>query len=423
MKEFSQENLMTKLLQENKIGEETIDKIVDILVNFYNSSERSEDIDQFGSVKSIKFNTDENFEQTQSVIGNIISKNIYEFIKRFTNDYLQIKKDNFENRIKAGFICDCHGDLHSGNIVVNKDDICIFDCIEFNERFRYSDVASDIGFLAMDLDFQGHPYHSSYLIEKYVEQSRDNCIFDVLNFYKCYRAYVRGKVIGFRLNDQNIDKSEKKEIIDTAKKYFDLAHYYAKLCSLDLEKKKPIIFVTSGLTGSGKTTAARKLSIDYNAHMISTDSVRKEMEGIDKFERHHDAYNTGLYSPEKMAITYEKIFEKARKHLKKGENVVLDGTFKSKELRDKAKKLSEETDSNLLFLYCNCPENVIKEYLENRVKKKSVSDGRWEIYVKQKDSYEPFEKDDKYIEIDVSNKSFEYQINVFNEIFDTVCED
>jgi len=424
MKEFSQEKLMTNLLQKNKIDEEVLDKIIDVLVNFYNFSERSKEIDQFGTVKSIKINTDENFEQTKSVIGITISRYIYDYIKDVTNKFLEQNKKIFDGRIKDGFICDCHGDLHSGNIVVNKSDICIFDCIEFNKRFRYSDIASDIGFLAMDLDFLGHPYFSSYLIEKYVEQSGDSHIFDVLNFYKCYRAYVRGKVTGFKLNDPNIGDLEKEKAIYIVKKYFDLAFYYAKLCSLDLKRdKKPILFVTSGLTGTGKTTISRKIHVDYTAHLISTDAVRKEIEGIDKFERHHDAYNTGLYSPEKMVRTYKEVLKKAESYLKKGQNVVLDATFKTRNLRDTVKKLAEETNSNYMFLYCNCPEEVVKEYLETRIKKKSISDGRWEIYVKQKDSFEKLDKDECFVEIDVSNRSFEYQTNVFNEIFDTVCED
>ena len=66
---------------------------------------------------------------------------------------MENNKSLFENRIKNGKIRDCHGDLHSGNIFITEK-ICIFDAIEFNDRFRYSDVASDVAFLAMDLDFQ-----------------------------------------------------------------------------------------------------------------------------------------------------------------------------------------------------------------------------------------------------------------------------
>ena len=422
MKEFPQENIMTELLKKGKIDEEILDKIVDILVKFYKSEKSSKEIDYFGSIKAVKHNTDENFAQTKSVKDLTISKDIFNFIKKTTDKFLEEKKDVFEARIKNGFICDCHGDLHSGNIVVDDGSVCIFDCIEFNKRFRYSDVASDIGFLAMDLDFLGYPYLSSYLIERYVEKSGDIGIFDILNFYKCYRAYVRGKVTGFNLNDPNIEKNEKEEIIKTASKYFDLAYYYSQLFSLDLEVKKFILFITSGLTGTGKTTVARKIAMDYHAKLISTDAVRKELEEMDKFEHHHDAYNTGLYAPEKMIKTYEKILEKAKNLLKKGENVVLDATFKTKDLRKKALKVAEKTKASLLILYTVCPEDFVKKYLEERVKKKSVSDGRWEIYVKQKDSFEPPESSDNFVEIDISKISYVYQINVFRKIFNEICE-
>jgi len=416
MKEFPQEKIMTKLLEKEKISEEILDKICDILNNFYKKSEHSKEIDNYGSIETIKKNTDENFDQTESVIDVTISKEKFNFIKNATNQFLAQNKDIFKKRIKDGFIRDCHGDLHSGNIVVSDNKVFIFDCIEFNKRFRYSDVSSDIGFLAMDLDFQAHPYHSSYFINKYVEKSNDLGIFDVLNFYKCYRAYVRGKVIGFKLNDKHIDKKEKQEIIKIASRYFDLAYYYASLFSKDLVKTKPIFFITSGLTGTGKTTVARKISIDYHTHLISTDEIRKELEGIDKFEKHHDAYNTGLYSPDKMLFTYEKVLEKADKILSKGENVTMDATFKTKKLRDMACNVASKNNANFLVLFCKTPEKFIKKYLEERVKKKSISDGRWEIYLKQKDSFEGFNDKKIIVEIDISSKSYDYQIKTFKEI-------
>ena len=420
MKEFPQENIMTKMLHNNKIDEKIIDKILDILIKFYKTSEKSKEINTFGSIDKIKINTDENFEQTESAIDKTISENIFNFIKKNTNKFLKEKKDVFKSRIKKGFIRDCHGDLHTGNIVVTNSDIYIFDCIEFNNRFRYSDIASDICFLVMDLDFLGHPYLSSYMIEKYIEKSGDKEIIKVLNFYKCYRAYVRGKVTGFRLDDPNIDDKEKKKINLTAKKYFNLAYYYAQLFSLDLLKeKKPILFITSGLTGTGKTTVARKISVDYHADLISTDAVRKELEGIDKFERHHDAYNTGLYAPSKMKITYDKIIEKAENLLKKGYNVVLDATFKTEKLRFKAQFIAKKNNAYFLIIYTTCPESIIKKYLEKRVKKRSISDGRWEIYIKQKNSFEKI-KNKSFVEIDISNISYDYQIKIFRTILNII---
>lgn len=422
MKEFPQEKIMTKLLERQEINEEILDKISDILNNFYKKSLRSKEISSYGSIETIKKNTDENFDQTKDVINVTITKEKFTYIKYATNNFLNLKKDAFEKRIKNGLIRDCHGDLHSGNIVVSDNKVFIFDCIEFNKRFRYSDVASDISFLAMDLDFQGFPFLSSFFVNKYVEKSGDLGVFEVLNFYKCYRAYVRGKIIGFRLKDPYIDKKERQEVIKTASKYFDLAYYYALLFSRSLIKAKPLFFITSGLTGTGKTTVARKISIDYNTHLISTDEIRKELEGIDKFERHFDAYNTGLYSPDKMMYTYEKTLEKANKLLKKGENVTIDATFKTKKLRDLAYYISKKNDAIFLILFCKCPEKYVKKYLDERIKKKSISDGRWEIYLKQKDSFEGFDNKENIVEIDISKNSFNYQMKVFNNILKKISK-
>jgi len=420
MKEFPQEKIMINLLQENKIDENVFDDIVGILVDFYKKNNHSKEIDSYGSVKKIKVNTDENFQQTEPFIDKTITDKQYNFINNVTNNFLEKRIDTFENRVKNNHICDCHGDLHTGNIVVDEN-VCIFDCIEFNKRFRYSDIASDIGFLSMDLDFQGFPFYSSYLINKYVKKSKDAGLYNVLNFYKMYRAFVRGKVNGFKLNDKHISNQEKKDTVKVSKKYFDLASYYASLCKLDLGRKRPILFVTTGLTGTGKTTIAGKIAADYNALAINTDKTRKEIEGVDIYEKHYDTYNTGMYSPKKMAIVYDKILEKADKQLKNGRNVVLDGTFKNKELRSKAIKIAEKNDTNCIFLFCNCPEEEVKKYLEKRIRKKTISDGRWEIYIKQKQSFEPL-NNENYIEIDISNKSFEYQLKTFKSLLDKVTE-
>ncbi len=424
MIEFPQEKIMRNiLLKHDDVDVEIFDKISSILVDFYKKNISSEEIRRYGSVESIKYNTDENFEQIEEFIDISISREYYDFIKNITNSFLETKKGFFEKRVKNGFIKDCHGDLHTGNIVIDNDRICIFDCIEFNKRFRYGDVASDIGFLAMDLDFLGYPYRSGYLVEKYVEKSNDSNVFDVLNFYKCYRAFVRGKVNSFRLNEKNLSQNEKKEILTICKKYFDLAYYYASLCSLQLsEKTKPVLFVLTGLTGTGKTTIARKISVDYQAFKISSDRLRKELAGVDIYEKHYDKYNTGLYSPEKMRQVYDKMFEQATLLLRSGKNVVLDATFKTNDLRDEAVRIAKENNAVCLFVYCSCPEDKVREYLEERVRRKTVSDGRWEIYVKQKDSFESLRKVYDFVEVDISNKSFEYQLNVFKDMFNKVYE-
>src|SRR5208283_1790016 len=141
--------------------------------------------------------------------------------------FIEKSESLFEHRIQNGKIRDCHGDMHSGNIFITEP-ICIFDAIEFNDRFRYSDVASDVAFLAMDLDYQQRSDLATLFIEQYISYSKDKEITVLLPFYKCYRAYVRGKVISFKLDDPNISSEEKNTAVKEAQEYFKLSVQYAE---------------------------------------------------------------------------------------------------------------------------------------------------------------------------------------------------
>lgn len=228
MKQLPQENLMDRLLDKNLIETKTIDKIVDILIDFYSKTQTHSDPYSMGSIETVKFNWRENFKQARPFLGKTINQEAFETIERKVSEFMEKNSELFGKRLREGKIKWCHGDLHSGNIFVVDDKIYIFDAIEFNERFACSDVVSDIAFLSMDLDFRHKKFLSDYFIKKYIEKSGDSEILKLLNFYKCYRAYVRGKVLGFRIDDPNIPDSEKKEAMDTAKIYFQLALEYAK---------------------------------------------------------------------------------------------------------------------------------------------------------------------------------------------------
>jgi len=227
MKRLPQEAIMTKLLGENKVDYKTIDELAKIIVRFHSSAETGKEINTFGSLKIIKVNWDENFAQTEKYINQTIPKAQYNVIEDKVNRFMDLNGALFESRISNGKIRDCHGDLHSGNIFITNK-ICIFDAIEFNDRFRYSDVASDVAFLSMDLDFQKRSDLAGYLIERYVAYSKDQELTRMLEFYKCYRAYVRGKVISFKLDDPNISEKEKSSAAKDAQAYFKLASVYAK---------------------------------------------------------------------------------------------------------------------------------------------------------------------------------------------------
>ncbi len=227
MKRLPQQCIMTQLLHDGKIDKKIIDEIAEIVAKFHSYAQTNAEISEFGSQKIIKTNWDENFSQTTKYIKQTIPETDFNFIQAKINAFTTRNKALFESRIANKRIRDCHGDLHSGNIFVT-DKICIFDAIEFNDRFRYSDVAADVAFLAMDLDYQKRGDLSNYFIAQYIAYSKDAELKQLLDFYKCYRACVRGKVVSFRLDDLHIIAAEKSAAIHEAQGYFQLAAQYAK---------------------------------------------------------------------------------------------------------------------------------------------------------------------------------------------------
>jgi aminoglycoside phosphotransferase family enzyme len=227
MKRMPQESIMSKLLEENKVDAKLVDRIAKIIAEFHSKAETSSRISEFGSLVAIETNWKENFTQTEEFIGKTISAEDFKLIRGKAEDFMKKNVALFKKRMAESRVRDCHGDIHSGNIFV-AESIYIFDAIEFNERFRYSDVAADVAFLAMDLDFRERPDLSNFFVRKYVEYSGDQELTKLLPFYKCYRACVRGKVVSFKLKDPDIIGEDKSAARKEAKTYFKLAATYAK---------------------------------------------------------------------------------------------------------------------------------------------------------------------------------------------------
>lgn len=208
MKQIDNDKIMTKLLKEGKIGEKEIREVAVMVAGFHGRTETVGD-----NFSNVAFNWQENFEQTEDFKDTVGD---FDLIKGQVFDFLKKKKDLMKKRADTGKIKICHGDLHSGNIFVD-DKIYIFDAITFNDRLSNIDVAEDIAFMAMDLEFLGREDLAKLFVDEYINLTGDEELLELLDFYKCYRAYVRGKVLGF----------QKK--FDEAGKYFKLALKYAQL--------------------------------------------------------------------------------------------------------------------------------------------------------------------------------------------------
>ncbi|MBU0482030.1 MAG: hypothetical protein KKG47_13110 [Proteobacteria bacterium] len=221
------ERMMERVIGAGLFTAELVDALVETLIPFYQHAARGTEIDGFGSVDVVQANILENFTQSEPFVGcPSLSEEEYGKIRLYALDFLT-RKNVFATRIREGWIRDCHGDLYSANICL-ADKIYIFDCIEFSRRLRCCDVASDIAFLAMDLDYHGLDELSERFVMKFAEKAADPGLWAVLNFYKCYRACVRGKIGLLTAHDPDVNEETRRGGLVQAARYFELAMSYAE---------------------------------------------------------------------------------------------------------------------------------------------------------------------------------------------------
>jgi len=225
MKRIPDHRLMKSLFARGEITEYHLRQIAGVVAGFHAAAAMTPEIRAFGSPERFAVNTSENFQQIREYMGTTLSEKQFRSLKEWTEDFYRSNHALFLKRMDQGRIRDCHGDLHMEHVCLTED-LPIFDCIEFNDRFRYSDTIADIAFLLMDLEYHGGQELAEMLWNYYREMAGEEGVDDLLTFYKVYRAIVRGKVNGFQITDPSIGETEKERATQVARKYFELALSY-----------------------------------------------------------------------------------------------------------------------------------------------------------------------------------------------------
>jgi predicted kinase len=247
-----------------------------------------------------------------------------------------------------------------------------------------------------------------------VEYTHDIDLLKLIRFYKCYRAYVRGKVESFKGQDKNLSPTQREEVLERARKHFELSDTYAN--------PKPYLVITSGLTGTGKSKLADALARDLDMELFQSDRIRKEIAGLSLSEHRFVPFGRDIYNPEMSRKTYETLASRAQEALSQGRPVILDATYLRMEERKEIQNLADQTGIPFFIVEVMCSEEEVKKRLFDRLRQVGgLSDGRWEIYLSQKKIQDPVTgiPTDRHFVIDTNSKEdllFEIEKKILIEV-------
>lgn len=379
MRQFPQNQLLGNLQRSGELNEQYIDTLTHKIAKFHISAPTVAADHPLGAPQAIMAPIRQNFAQIRPFLTEQRDLQQLDALEAWAEDSFQRLLPLLEERPKGGFIKECHGDIHLGNVTLLDGEVTLFDCIEFNEPFRLIDVASDAAFLAMDLDDRGLKVLSRRFINTWLEETGDFAAIPLINFYKAYRAMVRGKVNLFRL-DQEDDAVQKAAIVQIYRKYADLAESYSEIpCRF--------LAITHGISSVGKSHIAMRLVEALGALRFRSDYERKRIFGHQPTDN-ANVMGAGIYTPQASLATYQRLHGLAKQALQAGYSVVIDATYLKQEQRLDALQVAENEGVPFFILDCQAPDEVIAVWLKQR----------------QKDGIDPSDATNDIIQIQQANR-------------------
>lgn len=383
MQYLPDEQMLSSRLASATVSETDVEMLARKTAWFHRHADRGK-AGVYGSAQAIMAHLTDNFRDTRQFIGRSITPTCFDAIQKYSDDFVEDHRPLFQQRIADGRVCEGHGDLRAEHVCFVRD-IEIFDCIEFDEALRYGDVASELAFLCMDLDFSGRSDLSITLQNSYQSAARDPALLTLLPFYKSYRAYVRGKVESLKSLEAQVSPFEQRQATIKASQYFYLAQRYANGPSSSK------LIVVCGNVASGKSTVARILSARTGFAVLSSDIIRKTLLGLAPTERATAEYRAGAYSEAMSERVYAKLCADAMDILSGGHGVIVDATFADTEHRRRFIATARRLEVPALFVECRSDEATTRRRLEERQSDaNTASDADWRIYQNIRARFVPF---------------------------------
>ena len=407
MQRFPQDALLNRVIDLGKLLPAHIDHVARKVAEFHARCPTADDETRFGDLEAIWQPVEENFQQLLSGLekgafpvwqsgldgnshkeGTVPSPQWRERIlclQEWSRCEFDQRQHDFISRKRNGSIRECHGDMHLGNMILKGDQVIVFDCIEFNDNFRWIDVISEIAFLTMDLEDRSRPDLAHRFLNAYLEWTGDYEGLVVIPFYLAYRCLVRAKVDEIRFEQDDLTIAERKRIADDWHGYLLQAGSYTQMPS-------PMMIIT--LSGSGKTTGTQPLVESLGAIRIRSDVERKRLLGINPVGR-TDTISDDAYSAEMNQRTYRRLAELATAIVRAGFSVVVDATFLKRSSRDDFRILSKQLNVPFaLVSFETSQEQLRQRILERETRGLDASEANLDVLDYQLRVREPLQRDE-----------------------------
>ncbi len=374
MRQFPQGCLFLDLLHQGQLTADLMQQLAHQVANLHAKAAVDDHIRSFGTVAQIRRAIDENYAQSQPYLGRGQTQQQLEETRAYTDRMFSEEQAVFQQRLRDSRIREGHGDLHLRNICLWNQRVYLFDCIEFNEAFRYVDTMYDVAFTVMDCDGQGRTDLGNIFLNTYLELTGDWAGVKILPLYLSRQAYVRAKVTSFLLDDPAIDPAQRSASQRQAERYYRQAWQYTR-------PRSGRLILMSGLSGSGKSTLARQLAQRLGAVHIRSDAVRKHLAQVPL----HQRGTPELYTPALSQATYGRLLSLGLELAQAGNIVILDAKYDRAAQRQQV--LTQAAAIPAFVIQCCCPLEVLRQRLEAR--SGDISDATAELLERQQAAAEP----------------------------------
>ena len=385
MRAFEQDGLWDRLAARGALGAAQIDALIEPLCALHEAAAVAGEDSAYGTPQHVRAPMSDNLQVLGTLGETFAALQPLRVWEQRAFGELEVV---FAQRRRAGRVRECHGDLHLGNVTQLEGRPVLFDCLEFSADLRWTDVCSDVAFMAMDLRSHGLDALSHRFVNAYVERSGDADGLRVLRYYTVHRALVRAKVAALRAAQQAAGGAAARQSLHH---YLDVA-----LRSSRPPVPVPVLMLTHGFSGSGKTAATQGLLEACGAIRFRADVERKRLFGLDALARSDAAQQALLYSGPASQATHARLFELATLALRAGYSVILDATFLAREPRLQARALAASLGVRFAILHFEARADTLRARVRRRTQRgDDASDADLKVLESQLRHAQPLQDDER----------------------------